>query len=316
MYAKYNLNELTLSYFRIDYFGNIFNILISLILLAGFISLGYSKKSIDKIKINFILVLMTVGIVSTLIAYGITKFELLGKEGFIFNIPVRKAYTGFLMLFSLFLSIYVLMYVWGIILGSEKLFELRTLLRTLSAFFLLFIFALFYVWNVNSFSENKIDGKKFKYGFIPGAAVYSKGKPSPIFEARIRKAFELFEKNEIENFILTGGNAPGEITEAEAAYKYLINLRVNPKNIVIENETSTTTEQVKFIKSSRLSNDDENKILVISDGFHLTRVLQICKFFKVPAMGVSSDYSLSFEKTIFYRTREGIALLLFWFFAI
>ena len=115
---------------------------------------------------------------------------------------------------------------------------------------------------------------------------------------------------------MTGGNAPGEITEAEAAYKYLINLRVNPKNIVIENETSTTTEQVKFIKSSRLSNDDENKILVISDGFHLTRVLQICKFFKVPAMGVSSDYSLSFEKTIFYRTREGIALLLFWFFAI
>lgn len=315
-YSKYDLNDLSLTGYRIDYIGNILNILISLFLVAGFILLGFKNKILEKKRMTFITTLLILMIICIFIPYCLTKFNIFGNEGYILNIPVKKAYTGLLLVLSIFISVYVLIYVWGIVLGFEKLFELRTLFRSLSAFILLFIFTLFFVWNVNSYSESKIGGRKFKYGFVPGAAVYSKGKPSPIFEARIRKSFELHRNGIIEKIVLTGSNAPGEITEAEAAYRYLINLGIKPDQIIIENKTSTTSEQVKYLKLNLPAKKDLNEILIISDGFHLTRVLQICKFFKLDAVGVSSDYSLSFEKTLFYRTRESIALLLFWFFAI
>ena len=158
----------------------------------------------------------------------------------------------------------------------------------------------------------KITEKEYDYGCIPGAAVWKKNKPSPIFEARIRKALELYRKNYYKKIILTGGNAPGEISEAEAAQKYLVNLGVNKKDIILEKETSTTSEQIKYLKKY-FSN---KKILIVSDGFHLSRITQIAKFFNLKVEGVSSDYTMTLEKAIYYRTRETVALLMFWLFAI
>ncbi len=315
-YSKYDLNGLSLLNYKFDYIGNVLNIMISGLIILGCIGLGFSKNAIDKKRLIFIKTLLIVTIIINSSAYIITKFDLLYGGGYIFNIAFKKAVTGFLFIISILLSLYVLIYVWGLIFGIEKLFELRTLVRTLMASMILFLFSLFYVWNVNSFSEEKIINKTFKYGLIPGAAVYSKGKPSPIFSARIRKSFELTKINKIEKLVLTGGKAPGEITEAEAAMKYLINLGVKPNRLIVENETSTTVEQIKFVKNELFSKEGPSEILIISDGFHLSRSIQICKFFGVQAAGVSSDYKLSFEKTLFYRTRESVALLLFWFFAI
>lgn len=315
-YSKYDLNNLPLSAYRYDYIGNILNMLITLLLIIGFIGFGFNKKPIDKKRLSFISVLIIFTIIFIVLGYAVTKLGLLPKNEYVFNISLRKAVTGIFFILSAVFTIYILLYMWGIILGFEKLFELRTLSRSIFAVLLLFIFALFYVWNVNSFTEDKLGNKKFEYGLIPGAAVYSKGKPSPIFAARIRKAYELAKKNKIDKIVLTGGRAPGEITEAEAAMKYLIDLGIKPERMIVENETSATSEQIKFVKYELVSKNDSADVLIISDGFHLSRALQICKFFRLNATGVSSDYSLSFEKTIFYRTRESIALLLFWFFAI
>ncbi len=315
-YVKYSLNDLSLTQYKYDYIGNVLNMLITILILLGSFVSGFTKNTIDKKRMTFITTMLIFITTVIVIAYIINKFNLVSEKGYIFNIPYKKAITGALFIVSVFMSIYVLIYIWGHIFGIEKLYELRTLVRTFMAFVLLFIFALFYVWNVNSFSENKLADRKFEYGLIPGAAVYSKGKPSPIFGARIRKAFELKKSGRVKNLVLTGGKAPGEITEAEAAMKYLINLGVKPNNLIVENETSTTVEQIKFIKSKLLKKVEFSGVLIISDGFHLSRTLQIGKFFGINADGVSSGYKLSFEKTLFYRTRESIALLLFWFFAI
>lgn len=296
--------------------GNVLNILVTGFTVLGLILLGFNKKPIEKKRFHLITSLLILTAIFVVTAYVLTKVNLFDKNDYIFNITLKKASSGLFFILSTISSIYIFIYIWGMILGFEKYYELRTLFRAASAAILLFIFALFYVWNVNSFSENKLQNNKYRYGLIPGAAVYSKGKPSPVFAARIRKAFELIKKGKVEKLVLTGGNAPGEISEAEAAYKFLVHLGVKPVKLIVENETSATTEQIKFLKFDLVKDKSEEDILIISDGFHLSRALQICKFFNLKARGVSSDYSLSFEKTIFYRSRESVALLLFWFFAI
>jgi len=314
-FSKYELNGLSIKNYRFDYMGNVLNILVTGFTILGLILLGFSKKPIDKKRLHFITVLLVFTTAFVVTAYILTKVNIFEKNEYIFNITLKKASSGLFFVLSTVSSIYIFVYIWGMILGFEKFYELRTIFRTASAVILLFIFALFYVWNVNSFSEDKLQPKKYKYGLIPGAAVYSRGRPSPIFAARIRKAFELIKKGKVEKLVLTGGNAPGEISEAEAAYKFLVRLGVKPAKLIVENETSATAEQIKYLKYD-LVKDKSEEVLIISDGFHLSRTIQICKFFNLNASGVSSDYALSFEKTIFYRSRESVALLLFWFFAI
>lgn len=316
LFLKYYLNGLNLNDFRLDYIGNILNLLISGMMLIGIFIHIIQKKNINSKRVMLIIFFQLFITVSLGLIFVLAKFNLINPAGYLFTFPVKKVYTGLLFIISALLQLYSVLYVWGLIYGSENLFEIRTLIRTIGVVVLLLVFSLFYVWNVRLYDEKKISNSKYEYGCIPGAAVWSRGKPSPIFEGRIRKAFELYKKGFIKQIILTGGNAPGEISESEAAYKYLRNLDVPGKNLRLETQSSTTTLQIKFLSKEYYNKENPKPILIVSDGFHLTRIVQIAKFFNVNVVGVSSNYSMSFDKTIFYRARESVALLLFWFFAI
>lgn len=315
-FIKYKLNGLQLSEYRFDYIGNFLNLLVCIILISGLIALGFSKHQIEKPRLNFLMTLQSLALISLVISFILFDFINLASNEYLFSFPIKKVYTGFLMITSLIMQIYSLIYIWGIILGFEKYFEIRTLLRTISAAVILLLFALFFVWNVNGYSNEKTGNKKYEYALIPGAAVWQKDKPSPIFEGRIKKGLELYNQGFVEKIILTGGNAPGELSESEVAYKYLTNRGVDFRNLIVEQLTSTTNEQIRYLRFDSEIHNSESKVLIISDDFHLARTLQMCRFFNVEAVGISTGHRLTFEKTLFYRTRESIALLLFWFFAI
>ncbi|MDP3582277.1 MAG: YdcF family protein [Ignavibacteria bacterium] len=316
IYLKYDLNDIPLKEIRFDYIGNVMNGIVTVILIIALVVIRFLNRSLDSKKVLFINTLMMLSLALLLAVWMLAKLNFLHTDKMIFNFPLKKVYMGAAYVISLFIQVYSLNYLWGWIIGNDSLLELRTAIRTIVAIVVLMVFSLVFVWNVRAFSQSRIENQTFTYGCIPGAAVYSKGNPSPIFEKRIRKALELYQKGSIKKVILTGGRAPGEMTEAEAAKKYLINLGVAKKNIVIENRSSTTTEQIQYLRKNFGNETTRDSVLIISDGFHLSRITQIAKFYRVNSLGVSSDYSLSFEKTIFYRTRESIALLLFWFFAI
>lgn len=292
------------------------NISFAFLLLIGLIVLKIQKNRLDGIRQKFLMSLLVLSVLLLFLVFLSVKVFTYDANTYLFSFQVKKVYTGFFFILSQVIQIYSIIYVWGIIFSIEKFYELRTALRTVFSILLLIIFAMFFVWDVKEFKEKKLADDKYEIGLIPGAAVWSKEKPSPIFEGRIRKAFELYHDGKIKNIILTGANAPGEISESEAAFRYLTNLGANPNDLIVEKETSTTTEQIKYIKFNENIQNDFSHILIISDSFHLPRIMQICKFLGVDVSAVASDYKLSFAKTIFYRTRESVALLLFWIFAI
>ena len=244
----------------------------------------------------------------------LNSFHFAFPDKLIFNYPLRKAYIAFLFIFSAFVQIYLLVFVWGSMFEKSGILFLKSLIVTVSfyAVVILLAFAFSAGGKKNPGSQNN----KYDSAVVLGAAVWSHNKPSPLFESRIKKALELYNNGNTKYIQLTGGNAPGELSEAETAANYLLKRGVNKKDILVEEHTSTTSEQVRYIKENLLIRKDVKKIVIISDQFHIKRVLEICKFFKVKADGITSDYRLNWEKLLYYRLRESVALLLFWFFAI
>ncbi|KAF0153236.1 MAG: hypothetical protein FD143_313 [Ignavibacteria bacterium] len=316
IFLKYHLNGIPIREIRFDYAGNVMNGILAFSLVSSVIVAYFVKRTLETRRILFINTLLTLSIALLLFVYLLNKLNILNTEELVFNFPLQKVLMGTAYTLSFSFQLYSTLYLWSWLAKSETFLELRSIIRSVIGIVVLLIFSLILVWNVKAYSQERIEDKTFEYGCIPGAAVYSKGRPSPIFEARIKKTLELYRKNIIENIILTGGNAPGELTEAEAAKRYLINLGVAKKNIITENHSTTTTEQIEYLSREFGRETSSNQILIVSDGFHLSRISEIAKFYRVNAVGVASDYSLSFEKTIFYRTRESVALLLFWLFAV
>lgn len=312
---KYLLNGLNLLEFGFMNLGNLFNLFIFVFSILGLFLLKHKSKVKGESKLLLIFLLLGSIIISLVV--GLILMIQFGESGFyLFGLPLKKFVIYTILLAKLFLQIIFVVLVWHLSFETKFITYLRAVFISAFSMVLIFIFSyLFIVRNINN-KNIQNDTGKFDVSIVFGAAVWQKDQPSPLFRGRIQKSFELLSSGKVKMIQLTGGNAPGELSEAEAAKKYLLSLGVEPESILIEEESSTTAEQIRYIKSELVLKRNYNKIILISDSFHLNRVLEMCKFFNIEAKGVNSDYELNSGKLLYYRVRESIALLLFWFYAI
>ncbi len=154
---------------------------------------------------------------------------------------------------------------------------------------------------------------QYDFAVILGAAVVKKNKPSAMLKGRIAKGIELYRRGLVNRIICTGGNAPGEIPEAEAEKIMLIEHEIPERDILIEGKTSTTLEQILYLKNL---NVPQKNFLIVSDAFHLARINEMCKFIGVQGVPVASGLKISSGKLFYYKLRESVALLLFRLFGI
>ncbi|MCF8241511.1 MAG: YdcF family protein [Melioribacteraceae bacterium] len=316
IYLKYKLNGLPLSEMQLTNLGNLYLVIISLALVFGGIISFTKFEQFSTYRFSAYLVGIIAALVPLLIIYFIHYQNINFPGTYIFNYPLQKLIIAGLFTTNLLIKFYLMFLIWGMLINNERYFYIKAVYLTIVTFFLLMIFAFIIVSGFNSKKEAISVKSNYKIAVVLGAAVWSGNKPSPIFKARIDKASQLYFDGMISNIQLTGGNAPGELSEAETAFNYLRSLNVDSTALIIEKNTATTMEQIKFIRKKLIDEKGIPGILIISDEFHLKRVLEMCNFFNVDAQGISSTYSLNWKKLLFYRLRESVALLLFWFFAI
>lgn len=313
-YVKYSNQGLSLKYFSLNSVGNVLNLLFFLLLLTGIVILiiknnGQYRQGVILVSI----VLMTTALA---IAYIFTKFPLPLKTIYLFGQPLQKIIIGALFTVYQFIQLILICLIWGILLGSKNVYYLRSTMNAISIVLLIFAFAFFYSINLDDKVEKEIIKKtKSNIAVVLGAAVWSNNIASPSLASRLDKAIELYRLGYIGKIQLTGSNAPGELPEAEVAYRYIRHKEIKEEDILIETKTTSTAEQVSFIKFS-LINKKSTAIIIISDKFHLPRVIEICSFYNVNISPVSSDLHFSTRNNIYHRLRETIALTIFWFFAI
>ena len=110
-----------------------------------------------------------------------------------------------------------------------------------------------------------------------GAKIKNDGTLTPILKARVDKAIE-FAKEQKDKakkdiiFIPSGGKGQDElISEAEAMKKYLIENGINKEDIVIENSSTNTIQNMRFSKNKINEINKEGKVIFSTTNYHVFR---------------------------------------------
>lgn len=125
---------------------------------------------------------------------------------------------------------------------------------------------------VLSGAHDSITGEP-KVMVILGCKVESWG-PSILLQDRLDKALDYLEDHPDLTIVASGGQGPDEHqSEAQCMYDYLTDHGVDSDQILLEDQSHNTWENVRFTQALlEREGIDTSQMLVVSNGFHLTRV--------------------------------------------
>ena len=111
---------------------------------------------------------------------------------------------------------------------------------------------------------------------VLGAAVWG-AEVSPVFRERINHGIDLYRKGRVRKLIFTGGRGNSdEPTESSAARRYAMRGGVPAADILIEEESHTTYENILYAK--RLADARGlRKVLIVSDPLHMKRAVAMAR---------------------------------------
>lgn len=163
-------------------------------------------------------------------------------------------------------------------------------------------------WRIYSFGNITYDGPA-DAAIVLGAAVWTRD-PSPVFKERINHAINLYQKGRVRKLIFTGGQGnPGEPTEASAARDYALQSGVPASDILIEDKSHTTFENI--LNAKQLADTQGLRtVLIVSDPLHMKRAMTMARDAGLEAhpsptpstryQGLSSQLRLLIHETYYY----------------
>jgi uncharacterized SAM-binding protein YcdF (DUF218 family) len=135
--------------------------------------------------------------------------------------------------------------------------------------------------------------------------------PSLQLSKRSSEAAKYLEENPDAVAILSGGQGPDEnISEAECMYNLITQAGISPSRLYIENESTSTDENIKFSKEIIEKNNLSKEIVVVTSDYHLKRAEIICK--KNGLNAASIPASSSFYSLPTFYTREVFGVWVQW----
>ncbi len=303
--------------FSLLYTGNLFWITICLISIIAVINISLQLKKVNRAALNSLVIISIVSLV--FLAFAIFQGRL-PRETLYENLVtlsqkgIQTISLSIFALLHLFIAISSCVISFSVLM---KFYVFRSIWITIFILLLAFTVVFLFAYNHNDDYKMLLESKKtIDAGTVLGAAVWGGNRPSPVLRERINKGYELYSYGIIKHIILTGGGAPGEMTEAEVSKNELLKKGVQGRDILIENKSNSTLEQISYLNKNLYKKNNWKDIVIISDNFHLLRTQQICKFFGINAYTVASDTPLSAESSFNFCVKESFAVILFWLFGI
>ena len=99
--------------------------------------------------------------------------------------------------------------------------------------------------------------------------------PSVLLQDRLDTALDYLEEHPDMTVVVSGGQGPDEpMSEAQCMYDYLVEHGVDGENIVLEDNSGNTWENIQYTLELFQDGTVEptGKILAVSNGFHLARI--------------------------------------------
>ncbi|MBN9655963.1 YdcF family protein [Halobacillus sp. GSS1] len=168
---------------------------------------------------------------------------------------------------------------------------------------LMISYALYTGYSVWTYGDEKVS--EADAAIVLGAAQWN-GKPSPVFEGRLKQGIELYKEGHVEYLILTGGKSEqAASSEAEVGKGYAMEHGVKEEDILFEDQSLITEDNLSNAKEV----SDEKGIrsfFIVSDQFHLKRAVAMAKHLGMKVEGVPTQYSAykSMETKVPFFLRE------------
>ncbi len=143
---------------------------------------------------------------------------------------------------------------------------------------------------------------------VLGAAVWPGGRPSPALRGRAEKAAELYRTGYASHIITSGGKTGSLPAEASVAASILESLGI-PRSAIIEEPMATSTEESARFVGELLKQRGWRDVIVVSDGYHLTRSVWLFRRegFRASA-AAADDWYYSTGGRIYHILRETAAV--------
>lgn len=106
---------------------------------------------------------------------------------------------------------------------------------------------------------------------VLGAAQYN-GRPSPVLQARLDHALDLYDRGLATRLIFTGGTGVGDtVSEAEVSRRYALSHGVPASAIMTERDGLSSAQSVRAAAALMQSAGLESA-LIVSDSYHMMRL--------------------------------------------
>lgn len=142
---------------------------------------------------------------------------------------------------------------------------------------------------------------------VLGAAEY-RGRPSPVFEARLNHALLLYLRK-LAPRVLTTGGAGGDrsFTEGDVGREYLTRRGIPAEAILVEPEGESTVHSTSAAAEIMRKNGLKSCI-VVSDGYHIYRVKKMLTAQGIEVYGSPRPSRNPESRWVYYRQAIGYGL--------
>jgi Uncharacterized conserved protein len=130
-------------------------------------------------------------------------------------------------------------------------------------------FAIYLYGNVNEL-------KKADVAIVLGAGIYG-DDPSPVFKERINHSIWLYDNGYVDKLLFTGGKGQNEeFTESSIAKNYAIDHSVPEEDILIEERSKITQENISYA-AQIVKDNDFSTVIIVSDPLHMKRAMLMAR---------------------------------------
>lgn len=126
---------------------------------------------------------------------------------------------------------------------------------------------------------------------VLGCKVQPDGTPSLMLKKRVDAAYEYLSENKEVMCIVSGGKGSDEpLSEAETMKNLLVEMGIDEKRIIIEDQSESTRQNIEFSLSLL---EEEGKTVseaaIVTDGFHQLRASLIMRESEITPTAVSAE---------------------------
>jgi uncharacterized SAM-binding protein YcdF (DUF218 family) len=145
--------------------------------------------------------------------------------------------------------------------------------------------------------------RDFDYVIIHGAGLLRGKEVSKLLADRIDKAIEVYQKDPTPPILIpSGGKGDDEdISEAEAMEKYLVEHGIPKENIIKEDRSMTTRENLLFSKKIISQRGGSPYVALVTSNYHVYRALSLCESIDLECTGIGSHVALYYWPSALIR---------------